>query len=295
MPPKVPIHIVQSYQDEQTGPRGSNLLWQKLDEYSDVHVLGLPLRLILTNGVHSTNTTGGIQRDRNLWFDRFLGGEANGIETKPRVKVWLETHDGGSGLVPNGTIEDPDWPLAQTNWQRWFLGAGSISPTPPGAAAGRDVFAAGVKRAGAWRSRRQAWAARSPPRRRPISCDISARAIRDRVGDQDRWWPRCTYHRPRLTPSLYVELSDVAADGTEMRIQRGMLKASHRDFDPALSDYNACGDLIRPWRVSKGWITNLLTPLEITVSRSRCFPPATCSGPVTGCSCASPARPRPTR
>ncbi|HVM19310.1 MAG TPA: CocE/NonD family hydrolase, partial [Egibacteraceae bacterium] len=48
----VPTHIVQSYQDEQTGPRGSNLLWQRLDERKPE----LPKRLLLTNGVHSTNT-----------------------------------------------------------------------------------------------------------------------------------------------------------------------------------------------------------------------------------------------
>jgi putative CocE/NonD family hydrolase len=71
---------------------------------------------------------------------------------------------------------------------------------------------------------------------------------------------------------LFVELSDVYPDGTEMRLQRGMLKASHRDYIAEKSDYNADGELIRPYRKSKNTLLNILTPGQPTKLEVEIFP-----------------------
>ena len=227
---QVPIHIVQSYQDEQTGPRGSNLLWQKLDEYRVAHELNLPLRLVLTNGVHSTNTTSLIQQDRTRWFDRFVLGEANGIDAAPRVKVWFETHNNGTTLVPTGTIESNNWPLEQTDWQRWYLGEGTVSPTAPTAKRASDPFVAGTKRTSALVFYApgvggELTTASGPDNLRYLSEPFATNTAI--AGPIDS-----TLYVSSTAPDteLYVELSDVFPDGTEMRLQRGMLKASHRDY-----------------------------------------------------------------
>ena len=57
---RVPIHIDQQYQDEQTGPRGGVVLWQRIPA-------GVPKRLVLTNGVHATNDIA--HPDRVAWLD----------------------------------------------------------------------------------------------------------------------------------------------------------------------------------------------------------------------------------
>jgi predicted acyl esterase len=61
---------------------------------------------------------------------------------------------------------------------------------------------------------------------------------------------------------VYVELSDRFPDGREVRLQRGLLKASHRQIDELRSDYTADGQLYRPYRPHTNTLLNLLTPAE---------------------------------
>jgi predicted acyl esterase len=56
------------------------------------------------------------------------------------------------------------------------------------------------------------------------------------------------------------------------RLQRGMLKASHRGLDPLRTDYNASGDVIRPYYPHTDTLTNFLTPLEVYTYDVEVFP-----------------------
>ncbi len=84
------------------------------------------------------------------WFDRWLKGEATGVEDDPPVQIFVM--GGGSGRKNTaGRLEhggrwraEQEWPLARTQWTTLYLhGDGSLTPTPPieigaeGCAAGR--------------------------------------------------------------------------------------------------------------------------------------------------------------
>jgi putative CocE/NonD family hydrolase len=67
------------------------------------------------------------------WFDHFLKGEDNGVEREAPVHVFV--------MGRNRWYAEPDWPLPQTKWVRYYLhsggransleGDGSLGTTPP--------------------------------------------------------------------------------------------------------------------------------------------------------------------
>ncbi len=64
----VPIHITGTFNDEQTGDRGTARLWQELTP-------DVPKRLLMTNGDHDTNVAAyETWADRKAWMDFWMRG-----------------------------------------------------------------------------------------------------------------------------------------------------------------------------------------------------------------------------
>ena len=61
----MPVHITSAYQDEQTGPRGPTNVFDHLSS-------SISKRLVLTNGVHGTNTEDHVFKDRIAWMDYWM-------------------------------------------------------------------------------------------------------------------------------------------------------------------------------------------------------------------------------
>ena len=61
----VPVHITSAYQDEQTGPRGPTYVFDQLSN-------SISKRLVLSNGVHGTNTEDHVFKDRIAWMDYWM-------------------------------------------------------------------------------------------------------------------------------------------------------------------------------------------------------------------------------
>jgi uncharacterized protein len=69
------------------------------------------------------------------WFDHFLKGEDNGVATEKPVKIFV--------MGADVWRDEDDWPLPDTQWQRWYLhsegrantagGNGTLSTRTPGA------------------------------------------------------------------------------------------------------------------------------------------------------------------
>ncbi|HSC27652.1 MAG TPA: CocE/NonD family hydrolase [Vicinamibacterales bacterium] len=85
---------------------------------------------------------------RLRWFDRFLKGLNTGIEEGPPVRIFVM--GGGTGrrtldgrLDHGGTWRDEhEWPLARTEWRRWYLHPGGIlRDAPPPADAPPSLYA----------------------------------------------------------------------------------------------------------------------------------------------------------
>jgi uncharacterized protein len=56
--------------------------------------------------------------DHRRWFDHWLKGIDNGVAEEPPVRIQLRTGNGGYRL-----IEDQTWPIAGTEYRRWYLDA----------------------------------------------------------------------------------------------------------------------------------------------------------------------------
>lgn len=269
----VPIHITGAYQDEQTGPRGPAHLWEK--------VAGVPKRLVLSNGDHGTQSTSTgalpIKQDRKRWIDHFMGVKENPrygtvSEDRTSVTVYLETHrDANGDLVPNGKLENTTFPLEGTRFtDYYFRGNGLLSTQPPGLFdAASSTYASGSQRQ-AWSY--QAGSAFGPPFTTADGPDelrfLTAPVTRNTaiVGPIT-----ATLHLTTTAPDteLFVQLIDVAPDGSRTYLQRGMLRASHRAVDPTRSDFRG-GVLYRPYHPHTN--AELVSPLAVNEYVVEVFP-----------------------
>lgn len=86
---------------------------------------------------------------RRRWFDRWVGGVANGVEAEPAVRVFVmgggSSRRNAAGRIEHGGSwrEAADWPLPETAWARFHLHADrSLDPAAPKAGAKPLVFSA---------------------------------------------------------------------------------------------------------------------------------------------------------
>jgi hypothetical protein len=246
----VPTHVVGAYQDEQTGARGPAHLYQQLR--------GVPKRLIETNGDHNTETLAtygseAIRQDRKAWVDHWVRGVNGGFgslaQDKKSATVLFEMHEGADGhLVPNGRKDAGDFPLPDTQWKSWYLhGDGTLSPQAPASAEASRSYVSGTKR--------QLWSYQAggdvgPPVTTADGPDELTYRTAPFTQDTAIAGPiAATLFLQSTAPDteLFVELIDRGADGSHTYLQRGLLRASHRAVDPALSDKTPDGRIYRPF------------------------------------------------
>jgi predicted acyl esterase len=223
---RAPVLMMQTYQDEQTGPTGL-WLWKRVPK-------SVPKRLILSNGAH--NVTPAATGEGAAWLRHWLLGEGDGTVADPerRVQVYFETHfDDGGAIRLNRPLEAADFPLPNTRWTRYYLRPKSrLSETPPegGGPSARYRVAAG-----------------------------------DPVDENERVEYALEFDEPTAicgpivlslwattsTPDadLFALVCDRGPDGKRYGLQRGLLRASRRALDEEKSAYAIQdGDklLIRP-------------------------------------------------
>jgi putative CocE/NonD family hydrolase len=242
----VPTWIWSGYDDEQTGPRGPDHLWQM--------VKGVPKRLLTGNSDHDGWwATPAVWTDRVAWMDHWMGRGDHGFGTRAQqrtsVRTLFEIHDNGSGtLVPNGVKDSTSFPLEDTVWTKWYFGAGGkLSTAPPAASETPDRYVSGTER--------YAWSFQAGP---TAGAPVEMTSGPDEVAyttapfttntaivgpiTSDLW-----LSSTELDTDMFVQVVDVAPDGSRSYLQRGLLKSSMRAIDYAQSDYTAGGHLYRPW------------------------------------------------
>jgi putative CocE/NonD family hydrolase len=251
----VPIHMVGAYQDEQTGPRGPAHLYE--------YVHGVPKRLILTNGDHNTESTADygvevIRQDRKAWLDQWVRGVNGGVGTvkqaKHSVTTLFETHQDSAGkLVPNGRKDSSNFPLPDTTWTDWYLhGDGSLNTAKPTSAEASRSYVHG--------SKRQFWSYQAgggfgPPittAEGPDELNYRTTPFTTNTAIVGPIAATLYVQTTALDTELFVDVIDEGpanADGTHEHtyLQRGLLRASHRAVDPALSDKTPDGRIYRPY------------------------------------------------
>ncbi len=250
----VPVHITTAYQDEQTGPRGATNVFDHLSP-------NISKRLVMTNGEHSTQTEEHVFKDRIAWMDYwmrgtntadldFKTGEADltktfGPRDTPTTTSRVILGNQGDGKAV-GEIESHGFPLSQTQFTDFYITKGNTltkgTPEP-----GSATWVNG--------SRRQAYSHQAGSN---TGGELTSPTAPDEVELATTFDEPTTIAGPITAnlfvdssapdTELFVQLIDRAPDGTLIYLNRGMLRASHRQIDPSQSQYTADGRIYRPYR-----------------------------------------------
>ena len=128
---QVPMLISMAFHDWHRDPNVSvNFLPSLLPQK--------PRRVLMTSGGHGTPKNVGAdlfkQDLRRRWFDRFLKGTANGVDTEHLVTAVVLPLDPGAYLDPDEMWPirtSPVWPPAAAGIVRYLRSGGSLSQGPP--------------------------------------------------------------------------------------------------------------------------------------------------------------------
>jgi predicted acyl esterase len=265
----VPVHITSAYQDEQTGPRGPTYVFDKLSS-------SISKRLVLTNGVHGTNTETHVFKDRIAWMDYWMLNKSSadlGMKTGtvdlssqfgPRAtptetsRVILGYQGGGKSV---GEISSDGFPLGQTQFTDLYMTDSKRLVWSRPSEYGTAKWING--------SRRQSYSYQAGVN--------SGGEVSSPTGPDELELSTFPFQQPTaiagpimanlfvstLEPDteLFVQLVDRAPDGTLLYLNRGMLRASHRQVNDAESQKTADGQIYRPWRPHED--RQLVTPGEV--------------------------------
>lgn len=242
----VPIHITGTFNDEQTGARGTSHLWEEVKP-------GLPKRLLQTNGDHNTNVDSyETWADRKAWMDYWIRNEeparkwgmtaADGSIKEASVRTLFELHPNDEGdRVSNGYHDSTSWPLQDTSWKTFYMCAGKeLSPNRDACGEGSDSYLSGT--------RRQSWLYQAGPEAGPPFTSEDAPdqiLMRGPVVKDDETWAIAGPIVADLNLSatgnntdLFVQVADLDTRSNELAfLTRGWLKASHRAIDEGKSDF----------------------------------------------------------
>jgi hypothetical protein len=274
----VATHIAGAFQNEQFGPRFPHL-WEQIPS-------GVPKRLLMTNGNQTTDRDPEeVWKDRKAWMDHWVRGVRDPFvdpaRTPVSVRTLLEVHQNGKGqLVSNGIKDSTAFPLEDTVWTPYFLGPGNrLSRLPQ--RSGTAAYVSGSKRQ-SW-SYQAGGAAGAPltTSQEPDELDFTSPSFHAPTLIDGPITANLNLATTATDTEVFVQVADRAPDGAVSILQRGMLRASHRAINVALSDFDrATPDpmdssrpfLYRPWRPHSN--EQAIVPGEVTEYLVEVFPVA---------------------
>ena len=256
----VPLYMFQSWQDEQVGVRGVDVVENLHTDYW----------LTLSNGDHGMYRTPTSLGRLHKFFDHFLKGADNGWQNEPRVQVWFDSGANGTrspGWVRNYTA----WPITDVQPLTLYLREGArLSTDAPTGAEASDayLYPSGSRSNGAGYGELVPVDGNKPPTD-GIQTPAPTRAIytsdpftADTVAmgpSNLTFWASST----AVDTDFQVVVSEVA-NGHETYVQKGWLRASHRALDGARSS------TYRPFQSHTQ--SDLLSPGEATQFSMEIFP-----------------------
>jgi len=247
----VPLFLVVSWQDEQTGPRAARLYEFLPDD--------IPARFVGTNGGHIAYFTPEIVEDLFRFYDYYLkeqvpDGEEGPYEealaeyeSEPITMYW-ERATGESPLAQSARYRttDSEWPPADVEtWELYLREDGRLTESPPDAEGSTSYEYTPL-------SPDQQQITRDDQGRlqwdhRPDEASVafvSEELAEDRVclgsGLVELWLASTAENT-----DVQVTLSEIRPDGQEMFVQMGVLRGSRRAEDPELTKPR------RPWHTHR--------------------------------------------
>jgi len=269
----VPMLASLAWQDEQLSSRQTHLL-SALDDRGSTRWWAT-----LSNGDHSMSRTKAQLADLERFYDRFLKGEDNGWETRPRVRIWWEA--GRDGVrAPGWTTALDHWSAAQRTASselaplRLALRAGGglrEDPAGPDEPASSYLYVPIAGSQGVGNPRygypdlpdRYLWEVPPPTGTAaafttdPLPDDVTLLGS----ASLDLW---LTASAPDV--DLQVTITEVRPDGQETFVQQGWLRASQRRLDPARSTE------LLPHQTHQASDVSALQPGDPVLARVEVFP-----------------------
>ena len=261
----VPTFLIEAWQDEQVGSRATNL--------TERFAPGLPWRMLVTNGDHSEYYGPEVFPHVLEFLDVYMGattrGERKQYAKRDRVIVNFEngTH-GGQRAGWHQTYET--WPVPGTEaWRLYLHDDGTMSEQPEPAGGGLSyTYAPGIgsQQRGDFSIQDEPPASWDDRPAEGTSASFTTSPMdRDHVllgtGSLDLWLSSTA-----VDTDLEVTLSEVRPDGTEMFVQQGWLRASHRKENPAHSNE------LRPYQTHLVEDVQPLVPGQPVPMRVEIFP-----------------------
>jgi len=252
---RAPIQLGQQYQDEQTGPRGGYILFNHIPR-------GLPKRIVISTGHHNPNDPQDTKED---WFDCWLLGHgstswttrlghscADVLDPAKRVLLYFES-EGAHRWTPYYTS---NYPIPSTEWRRYFLRADGTLGQTPGANGSVRYFSTATGRFLTGDAGDPGGFGQGPflapvgyasglPDTARYELQFPQNTTNVIAGPMDvTLWATAT----STDVDFWVELLDRnTATGATTFIQRGLLRASFRDYSYARSDKTSDGQVYRPY------------------------------------------------
>lgn len=224
----IPVWTMMTWQDHILGSRPIEMLKE----------MDAPLYASLSDGFHSMYWYNPWLPDLIRFLDHYVKGEENGYEQTPRIRMFWEPHKVGDFVYePSWVTEAGQWPLPQARPMTLALGPeGTLeAPGHPGSGHGDEPGPSGADAypyvPGTGQSRMTftqgpSASAHLAYTSAPLEQDIVA------VGSAslDLWLSSTA-----IDTDVQATLTDLRPDGTEVLVQQGWLRASHRAVDETLS------------------------------------------------------------
>ncbi len=254
---EVPTLIVNAWQDEQTGGGPAKLL-ERFDDDTPARMLGF-------NGDHDAYSEGEVFEEVVEFLDTYLGDtDAQTIadyEAQDPVEILLELDQDAQA---NTSFTLPSFEAAGDG-HRWYLGESTLEDAPADEADATtftyDPPAIGEVERGWMMPGQDEWRPPLQDRATFTSPPLAADTVMAGSGSVDLW-----VAANQDDVDLEVTLTEIRPDDTEMLVQSGWLRASHRTLDE-----DASTDL-RPRHTHEAGDREPVPDGELTPVRIELFP-----------------------
>jgi putative CocE/NonD family hydrolase len=185
----------------------------------------------------------------NHWMGRSDEGFGTRRQARASTETLFEIHDNGKGiLVPTAIKRSRTFPLEDTRWARmYFRNGGVLSDDRPAKGEPADTYLSGTER--------YSWSYQAGPTagapvetaQGPDEVVYTSAPVRKPLAISGPITADLWLSSTDIDTDMFVQLVDVAPDGSRSYLQRGVLKSSMRAINRARSDYTPGGHLYRPW------------------------------------------------
>ena len=209
--------------------------------------------------------TGGMNRERQRWYDHFMRSIANGVDREPAVKLWMSDGDREDMLAGHYvTTQASDWPVPGTKWASLTLDArrsgsakslndGSLRPGSVPAAAQSYPEVGTLPTATDPHTTSLLGQFNNSPKLtdmslvEPLGLSYTTAPLTRDVTAAGPASLEIVLSSTAPQTDLYAVISDVDADGVAHPVATGRLRTSYPAIDQARSRVDESGAVVEPY------------------------------------------------